>query len=670
MAGAQTEFHRDRFRYHGAMSARDRLISSATALLFCALFVSLLESVFSSLVGVVPPAGYMALIVILTCVAALAVSPLALIPGASVSLSLAVFAAWVMGVRIDGWVAALAGVGIWVLASWGARAGVSAPFIGSSLGVVLSFSLLIWPRLARRAGLVDLDDGIAGLLLALGVLWVVFFAQLFVGALSRRRGWGAVGVLAILLPALTVLAPLLTLPGHPENRMPRYEEGAKAGEGASVLVLVLDTVRADHLSIYGYERETTPEMARLLEENPRAAVYDMAFAPGTWTLPSHASLFTGLLPSEHSAHEGIMYGQEGMVRRPRLTADETIAELAKRHDYRTAAVLANTVSLRAAGMRRGFDWVFKPLQERRFELLGEWIRRSTMPMAYDHVSKPGPSAYRVNELILRYIDSIGDAPFLVVGNYAEAHIPYAPRPPFEGTYTEPSIPDWGPPEYGQSEELMTYLEARYDEEILALDSALAELFEQLEARGVFDRTWVIVTSDHGEAFGEHGLTEHGTAVYNEVTRIPLIIIPPQGDELEATSEAVSLVDVTALISGVIGETKLGEGRDLREGDGQSVVRMEYFGNPIKLSGHGPLATQPGRAVAIGDRKLLTQGDRTELYLLSDDPLEEENRYEEMSDSVDLLTPELPDLIFSDTSQETRDFSEDEKSELQALGYLE
>ena len=652
------------------MTARTRLLSTATDLACCGLLVAVFEVVFSVLVGVTPPLGYLLLVLSLTCGAAILLTPWVLLPRASASLPLAIFAAWVLGTGMDAWLAILGGVGVWLLAGRAMSAGLSGLLVAISLGVALPFSLLVSPRVVSRVGLGSFEQGLAGPILVLAALLICFAVQMILISRGGRGGATRVAILVALLPGLTAMAPLLTRGQHPENRMPVYEADTPRGSGASVLLLVLDTVRADHLSIYGYERETTPELSRFLQDRPQTALYDMAFAPGTWTLPSHASLFTGLLPSQHNAHEGVMYREEGTVRRPRLKAEETLAELAKRNGYRTAAVLSNTVSLRAAGMRRGFDWAFKPLQERRFELLGERLRHRLIPMVYDYVSKPGPNVYRINELILQYMDSVGDAPFLIVGNYAEAHIPYAPRPPFSGRYTEAGIPNWGPPQDGQSEELMEYLEARYDEEILALDSGLGELFESLEERGALDDTWVIITSDHGEAFGEHGVTEHGTGVYNEVTRIPLLISPPKGESLDPTAEAVSLVDVTALISAVIDGTKLGVGRDLREKNEKSVVRMEYFGNPGKRIAHGVLASQPGRAVAIGDRKLLMQGDRTELYLLSDDPLEEEDRYQEMMESAQAMAPELPDLIMDEALPETRNFSESEKAELQALGYLE
>jgi len=572
-----------------------------------------------------------------------------------------------MMTRLELWAAVLGGVGVWIICRRGLGAGLSGLSVGACLGVALPVSLLIWPRVLTRLGFGSFDRHEIGPAAVIVLLICIAF-QLILSVMGARARLRWVPVAVVLLPGLMAMSPILTRNDHPERQMPDYEEGEADGTGPSVLVLILDTVRADHLSIYGYHRETTPELARFLKDRPRAAFFEMAFAPGTWTLPSHASLFTGLLPSEHGAHEGVMFGAGEEIRRPRVNAQETLAELAKRNGYRTAAILANTVGLRADGMRRGLDWAFKPLQERRMELLGENLRRRLMPMVYGHVSKPGPSVHRVNELILQFIDA-ADSPFLVFGNFAEAHVPYAPRPPFSGEYTDAEIAEWGPAEYGQPEALVEYLEGRYDEEILALDSGLGELFEELDQRDIFDRAWVIITSDHGEAFGEHGLTEHGTAVYNEVTRIPLIVSPPKGESLGSTKEAVSLIDVTALISMLIDNTKLGVGRDLRQVDEQSVVRMEYFGNPRKVSDHGPLAGKPGRAVAIGGRKLLMHGDRKELYLLSEDPLEERDRYDEMTDSVTVLTPELPNLSIDETVLETRGFSESEKADLRALGYL-
>jgi arylsulfatase A-like enzyme len=218
------------------------------------------------------------------------------------------------------------------------------------------------------------------------------------------------------------------------------------------------------------------------------------------------------------------------------------------------------------------------------------------------------------------------------------------------------------------------LAARYDECIRELDSAIAGLLEELERREVLERTWVFVTSDHGEAFLEHGVTSHGTGLHNEQVRIPLIVIPPRGSSLAASDSPVDLLDVAATVAAIGGRARFGHGRDLRGPHlAARAIGMQSFGHPRPSAAAtlGEGAREWKRAVVVDGFKLIERGQTLELYDLSADPAERENRAR--SDPVGLaaLGAQLPPLITHlPPPGEVEVLTVRERETLRALGYIE
>jgi arylsulfatase A-like enzyme len=389
-----------------------------------------------------------------------------------------------------------------------------------------------------------------------------------------------------------------------------------------VFLLVLDTVRADHLSVYGYERDTTPELARRVAARPNAVVFPQAYANGTWTVPSHASLFTGLTLDEHGAH----FDLEGRVRFDfTLPPDkETLAAQLYRRGYATLGTFSNNWLNVMGGMKVGFERFFRSPHSEPLPFVGEALRRRLLPGLHAEVVKGGSRAESVNETLRSMIEpwSRGPRPLYVFANYADAHGPYAPPPPFRGRFQPAGLRE--APEHlaiRHDARRLERLEARYDEELLYLDHQLDLLFDWLDERGILARSWVFVTSDHGEAFAEHGVTEHGTAVFNEVIRVPLIVFPPEGASIEHSPAPVSLVDVAATIAAIAGVELDGPGRDLRlPPPADARANVEFYGDARKARIHGPLAVRPARVVLRGGYKLVEYADgQVELYDLASDP---------------------------------------------------
>jgi len=371
-------------------------------------------------------------------------------------------------------------------------------------------------------------------------------------------------VLATALIALAALAFLRDV------RASGYREGAGealAGKNPNVLLIVLDTVRADRLSLYGHFRDTTPNLKRWAERGVR---FDQARVAASWTLPSHASMFTGRWPSELDVErEGWLDG-----------AHPTLAERLRDSGYATAGFVANPFFCGwESGLSRGFqsyaDYPITPGEVLRSSSVGWFLARGERKIQFllgrdvdsgaardidlDFSRK---DAREVNREFLSWLSRNGSRPFFAFLNFFDAHDPYLlPGGAVPRFRTEPLAPaeiallrDWvrldkttvGP------DEAKLAIDA-YDDCLAELDHQIGALLDALEARGVLDETLLIITSDHGEQFGEHDRFGHGLSLYDEETRVPLLIaLPgrvPAGRVIDAP---VSLADLPATVLDLLG----------------------------------------------------------------------------------------------------------------------
>jgi arylsulfatase A-like enzyme len=364
------------------------------------------------------------------------------------------------------------------------------------------------------------------------------------------------------LPALIVLAVALWV-GVATWRSVALRQHLAAlpavpADAPNVLLIVLDTVRAKSLSLYGYDRPTTPHLQRWAK---RGVVFDLAISTAPWTLPSHASMFTGLWPSE--------LGVDGET--PLAERHHTLAEALSSHGYLTAGFVANTVYCGYEfGLAQGFahyeDYVASPREllissaAVRSVANAQWLRR--LAGYYDNI--PRKNATEITDRFLRWLPQTTDRPFFAFLNYFDAHLAYLPPAPFARTF--------GPEVEARNYELIQDLRYTtrddaldrrpaettadrdtYDATILYLDSELNRLFNELQRRGVLERTLVIVTSDHGEQFGEHGYYEHGNTLYLPLLRVPLMILPPGGMPVEKrVPTVITLRDLPATVMSMVG----------------------------------------------------------------------------------------------------------------------
>jgi arylsulfatase A-like enzyme len=389
------------------------------------------------------------------------------------------------------------------------------------------------------------------------------------------------------IPILVLVAALsgITIAGvrtYREWRAP----AAVAKERLNVLLIILDTVRGENLSVYGYDRPTTPFLERVAAEGTR---FDRAMATAPWTLPSHASMFTGRLPVQLRAQ----------WRTPLEARYPVLAETFNAAGYRTGGFVANTAyGTREHGLARGFaryeGHQFTPgailNSSRMGRLLAdlEPVRR-----ALDYWDLPGrKDAWEVNETFLDWAEADSERPFFAFLNYFDAHQPYLPPEPYRSRFVEETGRPYEPrPETASFEQLtaagIRTLLQHYDASIALLDDALAALLGQLQARGVLDRTLVIVTSDHGEQFGEHRKMSHGNSLYRQVLQVPLLVrLPGTVPAGRVVRRPVSLVDLPRTILGLAGiaDSALYPGRSLarvwdpaRSRDGELPVVSVMYG---------------------------------------------------------------------------------------------
>jgi len=509
-------------------------------------------------------------------------------------------------------------------------------------GAGLSIALQRYDRVVEILHLDVLPSAFAETVAAAGLFAAAFLGAPGIVALSARVPRKLVAALCLGCAVHPTVQPY---PDRPSGtaRYPRPDEMradlAPASPLPDVFLLVLDTVRADHLSVYGYTRDTTPELSRRVRSNPRAVVFPRAYSNGSWTVPSHASLFTGLDVGQHGTH----FDLEGTVRY-RFSLPEDAATLAERvgeAGYATLGTFSNNWLNVMEGMDRGFLRYFRSKHDEPLPFVGEGLRSRFLPGLFPEVVKGGSRAEAVNDTILSLVDGWKDGPrpLYVFANFADAHGPYDPVPEFRGRFRPPSL--FERPEHLSIDFDARHIDAlidRYDEEIAYLDHQLGFLLDELDRRGVLDRSWVFVTSDHGEAFAEHGVTEHGTNVYDEVVRVPLIVLPPAGVWLDRHEGPVSLVDVAATIAGIAGTSLEGPGRDLRILAGRATsVSIQFYGDAYKARLHGPLAAEAARAVVHGRYKLIEyRNGRIELYDVLADPGEREDLADELPERAEEL----------------------------------
>jgi choline-sulfatase len=388
--------------------------------------------------------------------------------------------------------------------------------------------------------------------------------------------------------------------------------------GAPVVLVSIDTLRADHLPVYGYAAGSTPTLDRLAQSG---IVFDDAYSHTPLTLPSHASILTGRLPFHHGVRDNIGYA---------LPAGErTLAERFRAAGYATGAAVSAYVLRRQTGINRGFEFF-----DDRLEIAGTG----------ESLSDTQRDGKLTVDALSAWIDARSTRPLFAFLHLYEPHTPYSP-----------------PPSHAMAQP--------YDGEIAYADELVGRLFDRLAVRGLFDRAVVAVVSDHGEGLGDHGEAEHGIFLYRESLRVPWILRLPGGRNAGTRIRGpVGLVDVAATLLDLTGvEPGGGDGASLVAslGSGVAADRTIYSETqyPRLHFGWSDLAS------ATGARYRLIRAPRRELYDISNDPTERRNIAPAMAATASALDGWLERATSGSVVAAPKAVPSRVRERLNALGYV-
>lgn len=442
-----------------------------------------------------------------------------------------------------------------------------------------------------------------------------------------RRGW----------PTL-----LLAMAGCEGGTPPPAAPRAAATPRTSLVLYLTDTLRADRLSAYGFEKPTSPRLEEFARE---AILFEDAWAVAPWTRPAVAALLTGVRPAgaagvnfDPGLHDGYL----------------TLAEALRAAGYRTGAVVANHVVNERVGFSQGFEaWNDGP---------------ST---AY------GSDAGDVVERGLRFVDGVGDQPFFLYLHTMEPHHPHQPSAAAQRLFS------WPAEARPRGRRAVERLDILYQGELWDNDQAFGALVDGLRARGQLQRALVVFTADHGEEFLDHGGKGHGHKLYQELLRIPLAVRLPDGAGASRSREPVSQVDLFPSLLSLLGvAAPASDGRDLAA---RWLGRATPETAEVEFVAETRLGKAEKEAIRVGNLKLIVNldhgrtpssrrgGARLELYDLDRDPREQENLAARRQDAVARLEGRLRVLrssVRDDVPRRSPEWQPGDREELRALGYVE
>jgi arylsulfatase A-like enzyme len=457
-----------------------------------------------------------------------------------------------------------------------------------------------------------------------------------------------------------------------------------------VVMISLDTTRADQLSLYGYTRKTTPHLEQLAQQ---ATVYTNAVSAADWTLPSHASIFTGVYPSWHGARN---YAVDPHVIQPLDGSFQTLASILSERGIFTAGVAANKAFLSPEwGLGRGFQSfnVQAPVEvmsQMYTYNLRQGIRRLlscfTDTGSFDTLYR---SADDVNVDVISTMEDrrVRERSFFLFVNYMDAHAPFIASVPkgasLPSGHGAPQLMEHmklakdmldGVGDYPERARKLTV--ERYDVGIAAEDEAVGDLLAWLKRRDLFDRALIIVTADHGESFGEHKLVNHGFGTYQDQVHVPLVIKFPGQKRPQTVTELVSHVDLLPTVLATVGISAPDhiQGMSLVNGAALSdrTVIAESFPN---RPGTMPNARfdRIERTIRAGNLKLIVSDKgRRELFDLSQDPSELHNLIARNLPEAEPLDAALRKWIggIPVRTKQATPVSQQQRNRLKGLGYVQ
>lgn len=389
----------------------------------------------------------------------------------------------------------------------------------------------------------------------------------------------------------------------------------------NILLIVIDTLRADHLGTYGYPRPTSPVLDGLAEQG---VLFEQASSSAPWTLPSVMSILTGRLPSSHRVeNDGVM-----------LSSDiPLLAQAMQTAGYRTAAVMSHIYVSRAYGFERGFD---------EFEDFG-------LSVNYEFEAGMEPNAARVSDRALAQVDALDGSPSFLVVHYFDPHWDYAAPAPFGSRFVASyqgdltgnyqSFSKYANPSLELSALDRQHLLDLYDGEIAYTDFEIGRLLDGLRERNWLQQSVVIVTADHGEEFKEHGSMGHGRSLYDEVSRVPLVMVdfrfPKIGRRVGDQVQTVDIFPSLCEVAGIPINEKV-QGRSfLALAAGEAVPKRGAISETIRFDAYR-------KSYRTLEQKLIVnlESNRREIYDLAKDPEEKRNIWAQQPEKALQMEQEL------------------------------
>jgi arylsulfatase A-like enzyme len=414
-----------------------------------------------------------------------------------------------------------------------------------------------------------------------------------------------------------------------------------------VVLVSIDTLRADHLGLYGYDRGTSPHLDRLAAES---TVFDEAMSSSPWTLPAHATLLTGLYPSRHGLNSHERYLESSLT---------TLPQLFSKAGYRTAAIVNSHNLAPEFGLDRGFEQ-YRYVEER--------------------VDRREPSA-EITDQAIEWVRKASGKPLFLFLHYYDVHSDYVSLPEHEEAFLRPygGIADGSTTQLAAHREGKVPLSAsdapnlidRYDAGIRQMDEEIGRLLAFVRDEGYWENTLLVLTSDHGEEFFEHGGVLHGQTQYQEVIRVPLLIKGPGIPKARRVPNPVSLVDIVPTLAAraALAAPEGIDGLDVSPlWTGEGLDDRYLFSE----ADHNNVEHDITRAVRYRGFKLHFNrlSGEYRLYDLARDPEEREDVAGGEEDVLASLTGRLDRFLASEKLEApVRALSEEEIEKLRSLGYL-
>ena len=393
----------------------------------------------------------------------------------------------------------------------------------------------------------------------------------------------------------------------------------------NVLLISIDTLRADYATSYGFPRETTPNIDAIA----RAGVlFKHVISPVPTTLPAHSSMLTGTIPPVHGMHDNLSYRLDD--------ANVTLAEMLGERGYTTGAIVSSFVLDSKFNLSQGFDTDDDRFEEEhKILLLGE---------------RKGDETTR---LARQWLEDHRDENFFLFLHYYDPHHDYDPPEPFASRFADDL----------------------YAGEIAFVDHGVGQVVDKLEELGLIDSTWIVLTSDHGEMLGEHGERDHGYFIYQSALEVPLIIRPPGLTEPRQVDQTVGLIDIVPTLAGILGldPPPAAQGDDLSpllSGEPVSGKAKEFYAQSLTPTRFYDTSSLYG---LVTSKWKYIQSTRPELYDLESDPDEERNLVQEETELAEAMKTRLAEILESHSrrqeNENTLELDDASIRRLESLGYL-